>query len=123
MEQDSPWKVIVEELFEDFLAFFFPDIHKDIDFSKGYKFRDKELEKILKTSKTGKRFGDKLVEVFLKDGSEQWLRRRRKCHTYLVQNGWESKRGYNKECKKSSSAKWTPASVRFRTKSRKGSKI
>ncbi len=52
---------------------FFPNIHKDIDFSKGYEFLEKELQKIIKTSKTGRRYADKLVKVFLKNGSERWL--------------------------------------------------
>ncbi|MGH7596597.1 MAG: hypothetical protein ACREOI_09605 [bacterium] len=29
MEQDSPWKDVVEDLFEAFLFFFFPDSHKE----------------------------------------------------------------------------------------------
>ena len=41
MRTDSFWKKVLEELFADFLKFFFPDIHKDIDFSKGYQFLDK----------------------------------------------------------------------------------
>jgi hypothetical protein len=73
MEQDSPWKEIVEELFEAFLAFFFPRIHEDIDWSRGYQFLDQELRKILKGSATSKRVVDKLVKVFLKDGAEKWL--------------------------------------------------
>jgi hypothetical protein len=73
MEQDSPWKDVVEDLFEAFLFFFFPNIHKEIDFSKGYLFLDKELQKIIKSSKTGKRYADKLVKVYLLDGSEKWL--------------------------------------------------
>jgi hypothetical protein len=73
MEQDSPWKDVVEDLFEAFLFFFFPDVHKEIDFSKGYQFLDKELQKIIKSSKTGKRYADKLAKVYLVDGSEKWL--------------------------------------------------
>jgi hypothetical protein len=73
MEHDSPWKDAVEDLFEDFLYSFFPHIHKDIDFSKGYEFLEKELQKIIKTSKTGRRYADKLVKVFLKNGAERWL--------------------------------------------------
>jgi hypothetical protein len=73
MEHDNPWKEAVEDLFDDFLFFFFPEIHRDVDFSKGYQFLEKELHKIIKSSKTGKRYGDKLVKVFLADGSEKWL--------------------------------------------------
>ncbi|MGH7455984.1 MAG: hypothetical protein ACRENG_31815, partial [bacterium] len=65
MEQDSPWKEALEELFEDFLEKFFPHIHKEIDFSKGYEFLEQELKEITKHSKTGKRHSDKLVKVYL----------------------------------------------------------
>jgi hypothetical protein len=70
--EDSAWKDILEDLFPQFLEFFFYDLYKEIDFSKKPIFMDKELEKILKTSKTGKRFADKLVKIYLKDGSERW---------------------------------------------------
>ncbi|MCI0617689.1 cytosolic protein [bacterium] len=63
----------MEDLFEDFLRFFFPDIYRDVDFSKGYQFLDNELQKIIKGSNTGKRIVDKLVKVYLADGSEKWL--------------------------------------------------
>ncbi len=71
--QDSAWKDVIEELFEDFLAFFFPVMYDDIDFSKEYIFLDKELQKILGRDEVGKRYADKLVKVFLKSGSEKWL--------------------------------------------------
>jgi len=73
MEQDSPWKEILEELFEDFLFTFFPDIYREIDFSKGYVFLDNELQQIMPISETGKRIVDKLVKVYLLNGSEKWL--------------------------------------------------
>ncbi len=73
MKTDSFWKEILEKLFSEFLLFFFPEIHRDIDFSKGYQFLDKEFQKISKEAKTGQKIVDKLVKVFLKDGSEKWL--------------------------------------------------
>lgn len=73
MEVDSPWKEILEDLFEPFLLFFFPQIHCDLDFSQGHEFLDQELQQIIKDSETGKRIVDKLVKVYLKDGSEKWL--------------------------------------------------
>jgi predicted transposase YdaD len=73
MKQDSAWKEVVEDLFERFLFFFVPRIHKNIDFSKGYEFLEQELKEIIKHSKTGKRHTDKLAKVYLKDGSKQWL--------------------------------------------------
>ena len=48
-------------------------MHADIDFSQGYTFLDKELQKIIKEDEIGKRYADKLVKVFLKTGEEKWL--------------------------------------------------
>ncbi len=45
-EYDSAWKEVIEEHFESFLEFFFPEIHKDIDFSKEFEFLSKELRQI-----------------------------------------------------------------------------
>ncbi len=73
MTLDTLWKKILTELFPDFLAFYFPEIHADIDFSHGYVFLEKELQKIMKGSLVGRKIVDKLVKVFLKDGAEKWL--------------------------------------------------
>jgi len=43
-DYDSPWKTTIEFFFEEFLAFFYPQAHTDIDWSKGYGFLDKELD-------------------------------------------------------------------------------
>jgi len=34
-DYDSPWKEVLERYFEDFMAFFFPEAHADIDWAKG----------------------------------------------------------------------------------------
>jgi predicted transposase/invertase (TIGR01784 family) len=68
-EYDSAWKDVIEELFEPFLGFFFPNIHQDIDFAKGYEFLSRELRNIFPDGNVGKRYADELVKVHLKDGS------------------------------------------------------
>ncbi len=74
MKQDSSWRKILDKLLPEFLAFYFPEIHQAIAFDKGFEFLDKELQKILpQEDDTGKRVVDKLVKVFLRDGSEKWL--------------------------------------------------
>jgi len=73
METDSIWKEMLETLFEEFLQFFFPKVHRSIAFEKGYQFLDKEFQKISKDAKSGRKIVDKLVKVYLKDGSEEWL--------------------------------------------------
>jgi hypothetical protein len=44
----------------------------EIDWEKGYEFLDKELQKVAPDAKTGRRTVDKLVKVWLKDGTEIW---------------------------------------------------
>lgn len=67
-DYDSPWKEVLELYFQQFSAFFFPKIHSEIDWSKGYQLLDKELQKVVREAKTGRRLIDKLVKVWRKDG-------------------------------------------------------
>ena len=52
------------------MAFFLPHAYRDIDGCKGYESLDTELQEIIRDAETGRRFADKLVKVWLKDGSE-----------------------------------------------------
>ena len=72
-DYDSPWKDILDLQFEEFMAFFFPTAHAQIDWRAGYEFLDKELQKITLDAALGRRMVDKLVRVQLKDGREQWV--------------------------------------------------
>ncbi len=73
MKSDSAWKDILEALFPEFLEFFFPLLYREIDWEKGFVFLDKELQKIIRSSRTGKRIVDKLVKVVLINGEEKVL--------------------------------------------------
>ena len=95
MTQDSAWKEVLEQLFKEFLAFFFPQIYKDIDFARGYEFLDKELLKITKDSRIRKRIVDKLVKVYLLDGTEKWLLIHIEIQGYREQNFPERMYIYN----------------------------
>ncbi|NJL58705.1 MAG: hypothetical protein HC887_02705 [Desulfobacteraceae bacterium] len=53
-EYDSPWKEIIEKYFPEFIAFFFPKAYKDIDWTKGYEFLNRELRQITKDAEIGK---------------------------------------------------------------------
>ena len=72
-DYDSPWKEILEQFFESGLAFFFPQMHAAIDWSRGYVFLDKELQKITPEAETGRQTVDKLAKVQLLGGQELWL--------------------------------------------------
>ncbi|MBE2197968.1 MAG: hypothetical protein IAE79_05110 [Anaerolinea sp.] len=72
-DYDSPWKDVLEQFFPQFMIFFFPQIHAAIDWSKGYVFLDKEFQKVTRDAQTGKRYVDKLVQVYLLNGQETWI--------------------------------------------------
>ena len=46
-DYDSPWKEALQAYLPFFLAFFFADIHEDIDWSRGYESLDKEFQQIV----------------------------------------------------------------------------
>jgi hypothetical protein len=72
---DILWKGMIENVMEDLLLFVDPDIGKELDLERGFEFLDKELAEMYpdpeKPSNT--RIVDKLVKVFLRDGSERWM--------------------------------------------------
>ena len=70
---DSPWKDAIGRHFSEFLAFFFLDIHQDVDWSTGYTLLDKELHKIVPDSAQGRRDADLLVRLYRRSGKEQWV--------------------------------------------------
>jgi hypothetical protein len=72
-DYDGAWKEGVEQYFEAFLAFFFPEIQAEIDWVRGYEFLDQELQQLMRESEVGKQFVDKLIKVWLNDGKETWL--------------------------------------------------
>jgi hypothetical protein len=73
IDSDSPWKEALDRFFEPCMAFFFPRIHADIDWPRGYEMLDKELQPIVRGARHGRRYVDKLVKVWLKDGQQRWV--------------------------------------------------
>jgi hypothetical protein len=72
-EYDSPWKEILQLYFQDFMLFFFPQFHAQIDWSREPVFLDKELQQVIRDAELGKRLVDKLVKIYLLDGTESWI--------------------------------------------------
>lgn len=73
VDQDGLWKKIIGELFEEFILFFSPKLHAEIDFSVEQEFLQQELFKQIMDEKKGSRSADQIVKVRLKDGHEQWI--------------------------------------------------
>jgi len=70
---DSPWKNVLERYFPEFLAFFFPAAYAGIDWSQGYTFLDKELQKVVRDATLGRRYADILARVIDHAGVEDWV--------------------------------------------------
>jgi hypothetical protein len=70
---DSPWKEALDVYFQAFLAFFFPLIHADVDWARGVEMLDKELQQIAPKGAHGRRYVDKLVKVWRRNGRAVWV--------------------------------------------------
>lgn len=72
-DQDSPWKTILRQYFQEAITFFFPKTAARIDWSHPHEFLDKEFQQIAPDAAIGKRYADQLVKVWLKQGQQVWL--------------------------------------------------
>ncbi len=72
-DEDSAWKEMLDNFLPAFLAFFFPPIHREVDWSRGYESLDKELAQIRPSHRSGKLLADKLFKVYLQNGKPTWL--------------------------------------------------
>jgi len=70
-DYDSPWKEMFDGYFPAFMAFFFPEAHADIDWTRGYESLDTDLQQIVRDAALGTRLADKLMQVWRRDGVEQ----------------------------------------------------
>jgi hypothetical protein len=70
---DSPWKETLELFLKPILQMLFPDIHAEIDWSKGYESLDTELRAVVADGELGSTLADKLFRVYLRDGTDVWI--------------------------------------------------
>src|SRR5271167_1026707 len=70
---DSPWKDALDRYFEAFLLLLYPGVHAQIDWSRGYESLDKEFQQVVREAEVGRRYVDKLVKVWTKEGVERWV--------------------------------------------------
>lgn len=69
-DYDSPWKDVLTRFFPEFMLFFFPHVYAEIDWSRGFEFLDKEMQRLSAKAAIGRRTVDKLARVWLKNGAE-----------------------------------------------------
>ena len=72
-DYDTPWKEVVRDHFPEFMAFYFPQAHAAIDWSRPHDFLDQEFAALTRDAELGRRVLDKLVRVHLRTGGEQWV--------------------------------------------------
>ena len=72
-EFDSPWKDILQRYFEEFMLFFFPQAHGEIDWTREPEFLDKEFQQVIRDAELGLRLVDKLVKIYRIGGEETWV--------------------------------------------------
>lgn len=71
---DIYWKGILEDLFADFLRFFYTDADELFDIDRGFEFLEQECEKLFPISDSEHpKSVDKLVKVFTREGKEEWI--------------------------------------------------
>jgi len=70
---DSPWKEMLEHAFLEFMAFYFPEAHAQIDWAQGHEFKNTELRQVVRDAELGKRFADTLAQVTLEGGEQRWI--------------------------------------------------
>ena len=70
---DNPWKEAISLYFRPFMKFFFPRIEEEIDWERGYEFLDQEFQQVVREAETGKAYTDKLVKVWMVNGTEIWV--------------------------------------------------
>jgi hypothetical protein len=72
--KDVLWKGIIEDLFADFLRFFYARADELFDMDRGFEFLDKEMGQLYPGQDIqDPKFVDKLVKVYKKDGTEEWI--------------------------------------------------
>lgn len=70
-DYDSPWKDILGIYFQEFMAFFFPEAHTDIDWTRQPESLDIELQQVVRDAELTRRLADKLFKVRRRNGTEQ----------------------------------------------------
>lgn len=67
---DTAWKEVLEAFLEEALAFFFPHIHSEIDWSRAPVFLEQELRRLVKRRRRGLVVVDVLAQVWRRTGEE-----------------------------------------------------
>jgi hypothetical protein len=70
-DYDTPWKDALTRYFPEFVAFYFPEAHRQIDWTAPCEFLEQELAQVTRDAEIGCRRVDKLIRVTRVDGTDQ----------------------------------------------------
>ncbi|MCS7208483.1 MAG: hypothetical protein NZ874_02825, partial [Fimbriimonadales bacterium] len=72
---DITWKAFTDEpqYVEAIFRHGLPELHARIDWQRGVEFLDKELAQVAPRAMANPQIVDKLLRVYLKDGTEEWI--------------------------------------------------
>lgn len=70
---DSPWKEAIVSCLPDFVAFHFPEVSRQIDWTRPVEFLEQELRSVTHDQEPQSSFVDKLVRVTRTDGQPEWV--------------------------------------------------
>src|SRR6266542_3837717 len=65
---DPAWKTLLDCYFPQLMAFFWPELYKQIDWTKGFESLDSELQAVTRQAAIGKKLVDKSFQVHSKQG-------------------------------------------------------
>lgn len=66
---DSAWKEVLRKYFKDFVLLCWPQVFDKIDWTRGYTFLEQEFHAVSHKGEINKRSADKLIKIWLKDGT------------------------------------------------------
>ena len=63
----------MDAYFEPFVELLFPQVYRQIDWSRDYESLDKEFQQVVREAEVGRRYVDKLVKLWTTEGVECWV--------------------------------------------------
>jgi hypothetical protein len=70
---DAAWKEVLQRLFPPAIELFLPELHAEIDWTRGVEFLETELRQAIRGARPPRGVVDLLARVWRPDGAEAWL--------------------------------------------------
>jgi hypothetical protein len=64
IDEDSPYRELIDHELVRVLAYFYPDVHVELDWTRDYESLEQELRQIVPRTEMGKRIADILIKAY-----------------------------------------------------------